>query len=137
AELTGRRLAANQTELRFAEAALAMGMQERSLARAKLWDETFLENQSYLSRTVARLGGAGRLFRLFLQSTMLTVGALLVLDGKASGGIILAASVLSGRALAPVDQALANARSLAAARSGWERIVAALSMYGMPSGQSV
>jgi ATP-binding cassette subfamily C protein len=126
AELSGRRLAANQAELRFGEAALAMGMQDRLLERAKAWDDTFLANQTYLSRAVSRLGGAGRLFRLFLQSSMLTVGALLVLDGKASGGIILAASVLSGRALAPVDQALANARSYSAARAGWRRLVEAL-----------
>lgn len=136
-ELTGRRLAANQTELRFAEAALAMGMQERLLARSKVWDQRFLENQSYLSRTLSRLGGAGRLFRLFLQSTMLTVGALLVIDGKASGGIIIAASVLAGRALAPVDQALANARGLSIARAGWRRITEALGTQARGNANSV
>lgn len=137
AELTGRRLAATQTELRFAEASLAMGMQERLLRRSKDFDENFLSTQSYLSRTVARLGGAGRLFRLFLQSTMLTVGAVLVIDGHASGGIILAASILAGRALAPIDQAIVNARSLSAARAGWRRIVAALSAYGRPAARRV
>jgi ATP-binding cassette subfamily C protein len=136
-ELSTRRLTANQTELRFAEAAYSMGMRERLLARAKAWDEDYLGNQSFLSRTVTRLGGVGRLFRLFLQSAMLTVGALLVLDGKASGGIILASSILAGRALAPVDQALANARPLAAARAGWQRIVAALSVHGAPADKSV
>jgi ATP-binding cassette subfamily C protein len=136
-DLAGRRGAATHTELRFAEAARAMGMQERLLARSKAWDEKFVDMQSYLSRTVARLGGAGRLFRLFLQSTMLTVGALLVIDGKASGGLILAASVLSGRALAPVDQAIANARSLSAARSGWTRIVEALARYRQLPARSV
>ncbi|MFC3174641.1 type I secretion system permease/ATPase [Novosphingobium bradum] len=126
AEFSGRRFAANQTELRFAEASLAMGMQERLLARSRRWDESSRALQGSLSRTIARLGGAGRLFRLFLQSTMLTVGALLVIDGKASGGIILAASILSGRALAPVDQAIATSRNLAAARAGWWRIVEAI-----------
>lgn len=136
-EVTGRRLAANQTELRFAEAALAMGMQERLLTRAQEWDKRYLENQSYLSRTVSRLGGAGRLFRLFLQSTMLTVGALLVIDGKASGGIIIAASILAGRALAPVDQALANARGLSIARAGWRRITEALAAPASSNAKSV
>ena len=129
AELSGRRIAANQAELRFAEASLAMGMQERLLERSRRWDRSSRTLQSSLSRTIARLGGAGRLFRLFLQSTMLTVGALLVIDGKASGGIILAASILSGRALAPVDQAIANARNLAAARAGWARIVEAIRVH--------
>lgn len=137
AELTGRRFAANQTELRFAEAAMAMGMHGRLLARSQHWDEAYLNTQSYLSRTLARFGGAGRLFRLFLQSTMLTVGALLVIDGKASGGVILAASVLAGRALAPVDLAIGSARSLSAARSGWQRLVEAIAADGGTAPRSV
>lgn len=137
AELSARRAMANQTEFRFAEAALAMGMRRRLLARAKTWDDKFLTNQSYLSRTVSRFGGAGRLFRLFLQSAVLTVGAILVLDGKASAGIILAASVLAGRALAPVDQTLANARGFSAAREGWQRLVEALKAYPPPEGKVV
>jgi ATP-binding cassette subfamily C protein len=128
---------ATQTELRFAEAATAMGMQHRLLQRAKVLDEKFLTNQSYMSRTVSRLGGAGRLFRLFLQSAMLTVGALLVMDGKASGGIILAASILAGRALAPVDQTLASARSLSAAREGWARIAEAIDAHPLPQDKVV
>lgn len=137
AEVTGRRLAATQGELRFADAAQAMGMQERLLARAKFWDESFLQIQSFLSRTTSRFGGAGRLFRLFLQSAMLTVGAVLVIDGNASGGIILAASVLTGRALAPVDQAIANSRSLSSAREGWRRIVEAIATFPQDQPRSV
>jgi ATP-binding cassette subfamily C protein len=129
AALTAQRFLANQTEMRFAEPAMAMGMQQRLLQHAKEWDDKYLTSQSFLSRTVSRLGGAGRLFRLFLQSTMLTVGALLVIDGKASGGIILAASILAGRALAPVDQALASARALSMAREAWGRIAEALGAH--------
>lgn len=136
-EITGRRLAATQAELRFAEAARAMGMQGRLLARSAACDAEHVEAQSYLSRTVARLGGAGRTFRVFVQSLILTVGALLVIDGKASGGIIIAASVLSGRMLAPVDLAIANWRGLAAAREGWSRIVDALSAHPAPDAPQV
>ena len=137
AALTGRRLSAGQTELQFAETALAMGMQDRLLERSRRVDGDFLETQAFLSRTISRLGGAGRLFRLFLQSAMLTVGALLVIDGKASGGIILGASILSGRMLAPVDQAIATARNLSSARAGWKRIVRALMSYPVPPRQAV
>lgn len=136
-ELTGRRISANQTELRFAEASAAMGMRSRLLERARAHDERYLENQSFLSRTVNKLGSAGRLFRLFLQSGMLTVGALLVLDNQASGGVILASSILAGRALAPIDQSLANARAMAAARSGWARIAQALQEYPSDDARSV
>jgi len=52
----------------------------------------------------------------------LTVGAILVIDGKASGGVIFASSMISGRALAPVDAVVANWRSLSLARTGWQRL---------------
>jgi ATP-binding cassette, subfamily C, bacterial PrsD len=135
--ITGRRIAATQAELRFAESAAAMGMQRRLLARSALCDKEYLEAQSYLSRVISRLGGAGRIFRVFLQSLILTVGALLVLDNKASGGIIIASSVLAGRALAPVDQALANWRGLSAAREGWSRIVSAIVADSPPPDRQV
>jgi len=136
-EQDSRRISASETELRFAEASLAMGMQERLLARSRRWDERARHLQGSLNLTIARLGGTARLFRLFLQSGMLTVGALLVVNGRASGGIILAASILSGRALSPVDQAIANARNLAAARAGWHRIVQAIRAHPRPGAKSV
>ncbi len=66
---------------------------------------------------------------MLLQSLILTVGALLVIDGQASGGVILASSVLSGRALAPIDLAIANWRTLSAARTGWARIVTGITTW--------
>lgn len=139
-ELSGiisRRAASTLSEMRMAEAAYAMGMQERLVARTASWEQEFVEAQSFLSRTVSRLGGAGRTFRIFLQSLILTVGALLVIDDKASGGVILASSVLAGRALAPVDQAIGNWRGLVAARSGWERVLQAVTAYRRPEPRTV
>lgn len=124
--MTGQRSAATLTEIRMSETAWAMGMQERLSGRTRFWEQHYVAAQSALSRTVARHGGAGRTFRIFLQSLILTVGALLVIDGKASGGVILASSVLSGRALAPVDQAIANWRGFVVASAGWKRIVEAV-----------
>lgn len=128
-EITGRRAAATLSEIRMNETAAAMGMQQRLASRTLIWEQEFLSAQSYLARTAARYGGAGRVFRIFLQSIILTVGALLVIDDKASGGVILASSVLAGRALAPVDAAIGNWRGLAAARSGFTRIVQAIAAY--------
>jgi ATP-binding cassette subfamily C protein len=123
AQITSQRQAHLLAELRHAETAAAMGMRGRMKDRTARYDEEFLGKQGGLSRIVARFGGAGRIFRILLQSMVLTVGALLVMSGKASGGIIIAASILAGRALAPVDQAIANWRGLIAARTGWSRIV--------------
>ncbi|MEE4348476.1 MAG: ATP-binding cassette domain-containing protein [Paracoccaceae bacterium] len=51
-------------------------------------------------------------FRMLLQSTILTLGAFLVLRGEITAGSIIAASLLSGRALAPVDQAVGQLRGI-------------------------
>jgi len=135
--VTGLRSAAIITQIRTAEPALAMAMQERLIGRSLAWDDEFIRVQSILSRTVSRFGGAGRAFRIFLQSMILTVGALLVIDGKASGGVILASSVLSGRALAPVDQAIANWRGLTAARTGWARLMDLVAVHRIPPPRNV
>ena len=135
--ITGRRSAAALSEIRFAESALAMGMQERLVARTSGWEGDFIDAQSYLSRTVSRLGGASRTFRMLLQSLILSVGALLVIDQQASGGVILASSVLSGRALAPVDSAIANWKGLVAARNGWTRVIQAITTFRRPHARTV
>lgn len=137
AAVTGLRQARLQAELHMAEPALALGMRERLLARTTQMDSEFLDRQGALSRIVARFGGAGKAFRMFVQSLVLTVGALLVIDGQASGGIIIAASVLAGRALAPVDQAIANWRGFVAARDGWSRIVNATNQLAPPPERTV
>lgn len=135
--VTGRRAAATISEIRTNESALAMGMQARLAERTGALETDFLAAQSALSRTVARFGGAGRTFRIFLQSAILTVGAFLVIDDQATGGIIIASSVLAGRALAPVDAAIGNWRAMTAARDGWNRIAAALADFPMPGAPSV
>ncbi len=71
---------------------------------------------------LATFTGVSRVARMFMQSLILTVGALLVLDGQATAGIIFASSILSGRALAPIDQAIAQWRSFATARDSWNRL---------------
>ncbi|MFM2355955.1 MAG: hypothetical protein RLZZ528_1691, partial [Pseudomonadota bacterium] len=58
------------------------------------------------------LAAGSRAFRMLLQSAILTIGALLVIEGKMSGGMIIAASIISGRALAPLDQLIGHWRSI-------------------------
>lgn len=137
AQIVARRNGAADTAIRYGEASVAMGMQPQIMARSNHWNMQYLAAQSRMALTVAELGGSGRLFRIFLQSMMLTVGALLVIDGKASGGIILASSVLVGRALAPVDQAIASWRSFVAARAGWTRLTKLLAAHHRPTEPSV
>jgi len=137
AMITGQRSAAAMAEIRFGESALAMGMADRLVQRTQAWEARYIGAQTFLARTMLRLGGASRMVRMLLQSLILTVGALLVIDGQASGGVILASSVLSGRALAPVDMAIANWRSFVAARAGWGRLVTGIATWQKPAPRTI
>lgn len=99
-----------------------LGMTGRASAQWEASDLRFTDVSSRVSEFIALSGGGGRIFRIFLQSAVLSVGALLVIDGKASGGIIFAGSILAGRALAPMDQTIANWRGFVAARQSWARL---------------
>jgi ATP-binding cassette subfamily C protein len=108
--------------LRHVDLLTAMGMRDRMQDRWEQVDQYHGTMQGRLNKAVAGLGGLSKILRLALQSIILTVGALLVIDGKATGGIIFASSILSGRALAPVDHMIANWRGFVAARDGLYRL---------------
>lgn len=65
--------------------------------------------------------------RLFLQSAILAVGAYLVLRGEITAGAMIAASILLGRCLAPVEQLLARWPQIQRARNGWASLMEFLS----------
>ena len=64
--------------------------------------------QMQASDKMAQLSAIGRYIRLTLQSLVLGIGAYLVLEGQMSGGMMIAGSILLGRALAPVEQLIAS-----------------------------
>lgn len=130
AELTARRAGTAESNLRNAEVIVGLGMRETMLRRWEALNRHLLDQQDIAVGSANFFGGLTRIIRQGLQSLILTVGALLVIGGHASGGIIFASSILFGRALAPVDQAIANWRSLTAAREGWRRLDGVLARYG-------
>lgn len=64
----------------------------------------------------------GRSLRLLAQSAMLALGGWLVLRDEITAGVMIAASIVLGRALAPVEQMIAQWEGLRAARTGWYRL---------------
>jgi PrtD family type I secretion system ABC transporter len=100
----------------------ALGMAGRLGAR---WGEANARYLAYQQRTSDVAGGLGALskvLRMLLQSAVLAVGAYLVIEGEATGGIMIAASILTSRALAPVELAIANWKGFVTARQGWRRL---------------
>lgn len=126
-----------EDNLRHVELFSALGMRNRMLDRWASINRYYLAANADLAHTTGLIGGASKAFRMFLQSALLTVGALLVLDGRASAGIIFAGNILCARALSPIDAAIANWRVFNSARSGWERLQSLLQKIPPEAGASV
>ena len=112
-----------ESSRRNAEAMTAMGMVGRIAQR---WREA---NRSYIvgHRPSQRCGRrpwrrSQKGLRMLLPSSLLAVGAALVIYQISTPGIIIAGSILGGRALAPVDLAIANWRGFIGARQSWHRL---------------
>ncbi|RZN30068.1 type I secretion system permease/ATPase [Bradyrhizobium sp. Leo121] len=120
---------------RNAEVLAAMGMSARLLARWRELGDAYRRQQKIAGDISGGFGVVGRMLRMMLQSAVLAVGAYLVIHQEASGGIIIASSILTGRALAPVDLAIANWRSFVAARQSWRRLAKLLAAIPAPAAQ--
>jgi len=107
---------------RNAEVVTSMAMSARLLARWSELGEAHRKQQKIASDISGGFGVSGRILRMMLQSAVLAVGAYLVIHQEASGGIIIASSILTGRALAPVDLAIGNWKNFIAALQSWKRL---------------
>jgi PrtD family type I secretion system ABC transporter len=107
---------------RNADVLAAMGMAEALRSRWLDLGRAHLAQQKRVNDVAGGLGAAGRVLRMALQSAVLGVGALLVIWQEATAGIIIAGSILAGRALAPIDLAIANWKGFVAARQSWQRL---------------
>ena len=117
-----QRNAVVESSRRNAEVLQAMGMAPQLRAR---WDDVndkFFDAQQRTSDVSGSLGSVSKALRMVLQSAMLGIGAILVVYQEASAGIIIAGSILAGRAMAPVDLAIANWRGFISARQSWARL---------------
>ena len=74
------------------------------------------------SDAASGIGSMAKVFRAVLQSAVLGLGAFLAILGEVSPGAMIAASILTARALAPIEVAVANWRGFVASRQGFERL---------------
>jgi PrtD family type I secretion system ABC transporter len=120
--LAARRNDLAATSRRNAEVLVAMGISSRMTKRWTDANEKYLAGNQRASDVIGGLSTVARVLRMMLQSAVLGVGAYLVIHQEATAGIIIAGSILSARALAPVDLAIAHWKGFVAARQSWERL---------------
>lgn len=107
---------------RNAETIAAMGMKQIMRARWCDAHAAYLNDNQRAVNVAGDLSSMSKVFRFLLQSLMLAAGAFLVIEGEASAGVMIAASILSSRALAPVELAISNWRNFVAARQSYARL---------------
>jgi len=118
----GMALGMVNSSLRNAEVINSMGMLPSLLKRWKVRGYKVLSLQAYASEKGGAISNASRTWRLLLQSFVLGLGAYLVINNEITPGLMTAASILVGRALAPIDQMIGNWRGFVAARGQYARL---------------
>ena len=108
--------------LRNAEVIEAMGMLPSIGKRWYQGHLRILQMQTLASDRAALISSTGRFVRITLQSLILGTGALLAIEGKITPGMMIACSILTGRALGPVEQVIASWKQLLGCRLAWGRL---------------
>lgn len=124
--LAAKRQSLGEVARRNAELVQASGMSGLMNARFAKANERYQHKQQTLADITSGFGSVSRTFRLILQSAILSLGAWLVIHQQATAGVMLAATILSIRALAPVETVIANWRGFIAARQGLQHLSDAL-----------
>jgi PrtD family type I secretion system ABC transporter len=107
---------------RNAEAIVGMGMTQAAVTGWQSRHEALLDAQAALVNASSGLNALARILRQALQVAMLGLGAWLVIDLQASAGIMIAATILLGRALQPVEHLISGWKTLVEARGAWQRL---------------
>jgi ATP-binding cassette subfamily C protein len=105
-----------------AETIQALGMRDMVRGRWTSRHDEMVVAQTRSSDATSGLGAASKTFRFAFQSIILGVGAYLVIQQQASPGVMIAASILAGRALAPIEMAIAQWKNFVAARQAYHRL---------------
>lgn len=105
-----------------AEVLRAMGMLGRFVERWRGVSRLTLDANRKASDAVGGYGSASKVVRQLLQSLTLGLGAYFVILDQLTAGAMIAASIIGGRALAPVELAIGNWRAFVSARQSRQRL---------------
>ncbi|MDN3524155.1 type I secretion system permease/ATPase [Halomonas sabkhae] len=108
--------------LRNAEVLHAMGMLPGIMGRWATKHHEFLAKQSRASDRGGVLTNTSKVLRMLFQSMILGLGAWLVLEGQMTPGMMIAGSIIMGRALAPIDQLIGSWKGFVGARGAYDRL---------------
>jgi ATP-binding cassette subfamily C protein EexD len=108
--------------LRNAEVIAAMGMADDIRSRQEASSDQVLVLQTEASSKAAVIANVSKSFRMITQSLLLGMGALLALQGQISPGMVIAGSLLLGRALAPIDMLVGTWKGFSVARVQYARL---------------
>lgn len=104
------------------EAAAGLSMCGPMVSREIAANAGVLERTRRVTDVAATMATISRTVRLGSQSLILAVGMALAMTNQASAGVVIASSILLGRALAPIDGLISGWRSLQSARESWGRL---------------
>lgn len=118
--------------LQNAEVIQAMGMLNVLRRRWFSLQQRIISAQADASDRSARISSMTRFVRITWQSLSLGLGAMLVLENEISAGVMIAVSVLLGRAMAPVEQVIGSWRQMGNAKNSYERLSRLLEEFPKP-----
>lgn len=121
-EAAARAYASQEQVLAGAENVRALGMRQAMVRRHLRERESMMAEQTAASFASSRYVTVSKFLRLSLQSLALGLGAWLAINNSISAGAVFAASFLAGRALQPVEQILSSWRSIAQARTAYDKL---------------
>lgn len=111
-----------ESSLRNAEVLQALGMTGRLLWRWRRFQDQVVARQADASRSGVAFSSTTKVMRQAIQIVMLGLGAWLVLSQQASAGIMIATTILLGRAVQPVEQLVSSWKGLTDARAAYGRL---------------
>jgi PrtD family type I secretion system ABC transporter len=107
---------------RNAEIVTALGMNTAMLDAWSTRRRVDLDAQAKAADTSALSRNISKTLRQAIQAVMMAAGAWLVINQIATGGVMLATTILLGKALAPVEQMLGSWKQFIEVRQSWNRL---------------